>query len=122
NSIQLSSYPLIIIDGVTSFTGDVGNSAENNPLASLNPNDIESLEVLKDASATAIYGSRAANGVVVITTKKGKLGKAKVTYDGYYGVSKKPKLPKLLHAADYVMIKNESLVNNGSAPAYFLAN
>jgi TonB-linked SusC/RagA family outer membrane protein len=120
NSITLSAYPLIIIDGVTSFTGDVGNSAENNPLSTLNTNDIESLEVLKDASATAIYGSRAANGVVVITTKKGKAGKVKVTYDGWYGVTKKPKLPTLLGADDYVKIKNESLVNIGSAPAYFI--
>ena len=119
NSISSSSYPLIIIDGVTSFTGDVGNSAENNPLSTLNTNDIESLEVLKDASATAIYGSRAANGVVVITTKKGKNGKAKVTYDGYLGIATKPKLPKMLGSADYIMIKNESLANIGSAAAYF---
>ncbi|SDP76390.1 TonB-linked outer membrane protein, SusC/RagA family [Mucilaginibacter sp. OK268] len=120
NSINLSSYPLIIIDGITSFTGDVGNSAENNPLSTVNTDDIESIEVLKDASATAIYGSRASNGVVVITTKKGKIGKVKVTYDGYYGVTKKPKLPKLLGAADYVTIKDESQVNSGLTPTYFL--
>jgi TonB-linked SusC/RagA family outer membrane protein len=120
NSINLSSYPLIIIDGITSFTGDVGNSAENNPLSTVNTDDIESIEVLKDASATAIYGSRASAGVVVITTKKGKAGKTKVTYDGYYGITKRPKLPKLLGAEDYVMIKNESEVNSGLAPTYFL--
>ncbi|MDB5111124.1 MAG: SusC/RagA family TonB-linked outer membrane protein [Mucilaginibacter sp.] len=120
NSITSSAYPLIIIDGVQAFTGNVGNSAENNPLSTINPDDIQSIEILKDASATAIYGSRGTDGVVVITTKKGKQGKAKVTYDGYVGMTKKPKLPKVLSAADYVMIKNESLVNNGSAPAYFL--
>lgn len=122
NSINLSSYPLIVIDGVTSFTGNVGllSAVENNPLSSINPDDIESIEILKDASATAIYGSRAANGVVVITTKKGKAGKAKVTYDGYYGVIEKPKLPKLLGAADYVMIKDEAEVNSGLKPTYFL--
>ncbi|HEY0244823.1 MAG TPA: SusC/RagA family TonB-linked outer membrane protein, partial [Mucilaginibacter sp.] len=120
NSINLSSYPLIVIDGVTSFTGDVGNSAENNPLSTVNTDDIESIEVLKDASATAIYGSRASNGVVVITTKKGKQGKVKVSYEGYYGITTKPKLPKLLDAADYVTIKNESEVNSGLAPTYFL--
>jgi TonB-linked SusC/RagA family outer membrane protein len=120
NSISLSSYPLIVIDGVSSFTGDLGNSAENNALSSINPDDIESIEVLKDASATAIYGSRASNGVVVITTKKGKLGHLKVTYEGYYGLTYKPKLPKLLDAADYVMIKDESEVNQGLAPTYFL--
>lgn len=122
NSINLSSYPLIIIDGITTFNGNVGFSAavENNPLSSINTNDIESIEILKDASATAIYGSRAANGVVVITTKKGKLGKTKVTYDGYYGITKKPKLPKLLGAEDYVMIKSEAQVNSGLTPTYFV--
>lgn len=122
NSINLSSYPLIIIDGVTSFTGNVGFSAAtgNNPLSSINPNDIESVEILKDASATAIYGSRAANGVVVITTKKGKAGKAKVSYDAYAGITQKPKLPELLGAQDYVTIKNEAQVNSGLKPAYAL--
>lgn len=120
NSVQLSSYPLIIIDGITSFTGDVGNTAENNPLSTLDPNDIETLEVLKDASATAIYGSRAANGVVVITTKKGKRGQARVNYDGWVGRTTPPKLMKLLGAEDYIMIKNEALANIGAEPAYFL--
>ena len=120
NSIQLSSYPLVIIDGITAFTGDVGNTAQNNPLADLNPSDIESIDILKDASATAIYGSRAANGVVVITTKKGKKGKAKVNYDGWFGWNTKPNLPEVLNAEEYVMIKNESLANVGSAPAYDL--
>lgn len=122
SSINLSSYPLIIVDGITSFSGNVGFSAAtgNNPLSSINPDDIESVEVLKDASATAIYGSRAANGVVVITTKKGKAGKARVTYDGYYGITKRPKLPELLGAADYVMIKNEAQKNSGITPAYAL--
>lgn len=120
NSIQLSSYPLIIIDGITAFTGDVGSTVENNPLADLNPNDIASIEVLKDASATAIYGSRAANGVVVITTKKGQKGKTKVTYDAWAGLNTPPRLPKLLNAEEYVMIKNEALKNAGSDPAFFL--
>lgn len=122
NSINLSSYPLIVIDGVTSFNGNMGLSAavENNPLSTINTSDIESIEVLKDASATAIYGSRAANGVVVITTKKGKSGKTKVTYDGYFGITKKPKLPELLGAADYVTIKNEARANSGLSPTYAL--
>lgn len=122
NSINLSSYPLIIIDGVTSFNGNMGLSAavENNPLSSINMSDIESIEVLKDASATAIYGSRAANGVVVITTKKGKSGKARVTYDAYFGITKKPKLPALLSAADYVAIKTEAQKNSGITPTFFL--
>jgi len=122
NSINLSSYPLIVIDGITSFSGNVGYSAavENNPLSSINADDIETIEVLKDASATAIYGSRAANGVIVITTKKGKLGKARVSYDGYMGIARRPKLPALLGAADYVMIKDEAQVNSGLTPTFFL--
>ncbi|MBS1565049.1 MAG: SusC/RagA family TonB-linked outer membrane protein, partial [Bacteroidetes bacterium] len=122
NSINLSSYPLIVIDGVTAFNGNVGLSAvvENNPLSSINMSDIESIEVLKDASATAIYGSRAANGVVVITTKKGRLGKTRVAYDAYFGISKKPRLPELLSAADYVTIKTEAQKNSGITPTFFL--
>ncbi|HYK57636.1 MAG TPA: carboxypeptidase-like regulatory domain-containing protein, partial [Flavisolibacter sp.] len=73
NSINLSSYPLIVIDGVVSFTGDVSQTlSASNVLSNINPADIESMDILKDAAATAIYGSRAANGVVIITTKKGK--------------------------------------------------
>lgn len=120
NSISSSSYPLVIIDGVTAFTGNVGNSAENNPLSTINPEDIESAEVLKDAAATALYGSRGTNGVLVITTKKGKQGTAKVTYSGFVGINKKPRLPNLLSAEDYVMIKNESLANMGRPPQFAL--
>ncbi len=120
NSINLSSYPLIIIDGITSFNGNGGslNGVENNPLSSVNTNDIESIEVLKDASATAIYGSRAANGVVVITTKKGRAGKAKFSYDAYFGTSKIPKLPELLGAEEYVAIKREAQTNSGVATTF----
>ncbi|MCC8423708.1 TonB-dependent receptor [Mucilaginibacter sp. UR6-11] len=120
NSISLSSYPLIIVDGVALFTGSVGSFAANNPLADINPNDIESLDILKDASATAIYGSRAANGVVVITTKKGKKGNVKANYDGWVGSTSTYNLPKVLNAEQYVTIKNEALVNAGSAPGYKL--
>ncbi|MEO0006127.1 MAG: hypothetical protein RJA20_323, partial [Bacteroidota bacterium] len=83
NSINLSSFPLIVIDGVPTYTGDIGNSAANNVLSNLNPNDIESIDILKDASATAIYGSRAAAGVVLITTKRGAKGKTRVSYDSW---------------------------------------
>lgn len=97
NSITGSSEPLYVIDGIP-FQGDAvstagfdwagGANGQNqvNPLSTINPNDIVSMEVLKDASATAIYGARAANGVVLITTKRGKKGEAKVSYNGYYGV------------------------------------
>lgn len=122
NSISLSSYPLIIVDGVPVFTGlgnsQSSNSAPSNPLGDINPNDIESVDILKDASSTAIYGSRAANGVVVITTKKGKQGKTKVNYDGWVGVTKAFNLPDLLNAQQYVTLKNEARANAGLAPGF----
>lgn len=112
NSISLSSYPLIVIDGVPSYTGDIsGTNAAGNALASINPNDIESIDIAKDASATAIYGSRAANGVVFITTKKGRPGKTKVTYDGWVGWETPTRLPQTLNAAQYLTFKT-SAVNN----------
>lgn len=114
NSISLSSYPLIVIDGIPTFTGDAsGTSAAGNALASLNPNDIESIDIAKDAASAAIYGSRAANGVVFITTKKGKIGKARVSYDGWVGWSQVQRLPDLLNAREYTAFKNQALVNAG---------
>jgi len=77
NSINLSSQPLFVIDGIVSQTGDFsGGESGGNALANINPEDIESIEIAKDAASTAIYGSRAANGVVFVTTKKGKKGKS----------------------------------------------
>lgn len=112
NSISLSSYPLIIVDGVATYTGDQGNtSAPANPLASINPNDIESIDIAKDAAATAIYGSRAANGVVFITTKRGKAGRTKVSYDGWVGWSEAIRLPKLLDGFQYTDFKNAAIAN-----------
>jgi TonB-dependent starch-binding outer membrane protein SusC len=113
NSISLSSYPLIIIDGVPAFTGDISTqvSSAANALASINPSDIESIDIAKDAASAAIYGSRAANGVVFITTKKGKVGKAKVTYDGWVGFTQAQRLPELLNAQEYTNFKNQALIN-----------
>ncbi|GAA4462227.1 TonB-dependent receptor [Nibrella saemangeumensis] len=103
-----ANQPLYVIDGIpltwneganslsVGNEGSTGGAGSNNssPLASINPNDIESIEVLKDASATAIYGSRAANGVVLITTKAGKAGKTQINFDAYYGVqSLRKKIP-----------------------------
>ncbi len=116
NSISSSSYPLIIVDGVPVFTGDVSSSAAaSNALADISPSDIQSMEILKDASATAIYGSRAANGVILITTRKGATGKVKVTYDGYMGFTKPFHLFEMMNAAQYVEHKNKALANNPSA-------
>lgn len=115
NSISLSSYPLIVIDGVPAFTGDFSStSSAGNALASINPNDIESIDIAKDAAATAIYGSRAANGVLFITTKKGKAGRSKVTIDSWLGWSKVQRLPVLLDAFQYTDYKNEALKNAGT--------
>ena len=113
NSISLSSYPLIVVDGVPSPTGDFSStSAAGNALASINPNDIESIDIAKDAAATAIYGSRAANGVVYITTKKGRPGKAKVSYNASVSVTKPYGLPEVLNAQQYTDYKNMAAANN----------
>ncbi|HEY0679958.1 MAG TPA: TonB-dependent receptor [Chitinophagaceae bacterium] len=121
NSLSLSSYPLIVVDGVPSFTGDVSQvNAVANVLSSINPNDIESIDILKDASATAIYGSRAANGVVLITTKKGKSGNTRVVYDGWAGWTKPYGLWELLNAEQYMTIKNEGLTNANITNQKFL--
>jgi len=115
NSISLSSSPLIVIDGVPAFSGDFGGtSTSNNVLSDLNPADIESIEVLKDAASAAIYGSRASAGVVLITTKKGRQGKAKVSYDGWTGWTKAYNLIELLNAQEFTDLKNEGLVNAGT--------
>jgi TonB-linked SusC/RagA family outer membrane protein len=114
NSISLGSQPLIVVDGVPAFSENlVGGEAGGNPLSNINPEDIESIDVAKDASATAIYGSRAANGVVFVTTKKGKKGNAVVSVDSWMGVTKVNRLPKVLNAAQYVALKNEAMTNAG---------
>ncbi len=116
NSISLSSQPLIVVDGIPMYTGDASGSTlvGANALASINPNDIESIDIAKDAAATAIYGSRAANGVIFVTTKKGKSGRPRVNYDTWYGWSQAQNLPKLLDAFQYTEYKNQSLKNAGS--------
>ena len=87
-------------------------SVANNPLGDINPADIESINVLKDAASTAIYGSRAAAGVILITTKSGKSGKPRVSYEGWTGVTQAVRLPHLLGAEQFMMIKNEAVLNS----------
>ena len=89
NSLNASNEPIFVIDGVI-IDGSTGSGSDN-ALASINPSDIVSMDVLKDASATAIYGARAANGVIMITTKRGQKGEAQITYDGYIGWQEMPK-------------------------------
>ena len=96
--------PLYVIDGV---------STRNQDLSSLNPNDIESMQVLKDASSAAIYGAQAANGVILITTKKGtKSGQPKLTYDGYVGVQKTGKKYDVLNSMDRLNLEWAAKANN----------
>jgi TonB-linked SusC/RagA family outer membrane protein len=112
-SINQGTYPLVVVDGVPIQTGDLGGDANTNSLGDINPADIESMEILKDGSATAIYGSRAANGVLLITTKHGVSGKMKVNYSNYIGVAQPIRLFDLLHADDFVTITNEKRSNAG---------
>ena len=99
NSLNATNQPIFVIDGVVidSTTDD----ETSNPLSSINPSDIVSMDILKDASATAIYGSRASNGVIMITTKRGKSGEATVTYDMYLGWQEMPKKYDLLNLREY---------------------
>lgn len=117
NSINQGRDPLIVLDGVPTYSGGYSGVANSNVLSDINPADIESIDVLKDGSATAIYGSRAANGVIMITTKKGRSGKSSVTYNATFGSSKPLKKFDLLDADQFITIANEKLTNAGLAAA-----
>jgi TonB-dependent SusC/RagA subfamily outer membrane receptor len=93
------------VDGIQISNG--GGVNDVSPLSTINPSDIESVEVLKDASATAIYGSRGANGVVLITTKRGQSGSTRVSYDGYYGIQEVIKTMDVLSASQFAQLENE---------------
>ena len=99
-----NSSPLYLIDGVG---GDI---------STLNPADIESIDILKDAASAAIYGAQAANGVVLITTKSGKEGKAQISFDAYYGVQTVARKINMLNAKEYMTIMDEQAVNSGNTP------
>jgi TonB-linked SusC/RagA family outer membrane protein len=116
NSISQNTQPLFVVDGVPIITGNLASTTNSNALGDINPADIENIEVLKDGSATAIFGSRAAGGVVLITTKKGTKGKAKVSYDMTLGLSNVLKRFDLLNADEFVVISNEKFANAGVAP------
>lgn len=125
NSITAGNEPLYVIDGFPIYNSNADASAGVasgpgiNALAALNSSDIESIDILKDASATAIYGSRGANGVVVITTKKGKSGSNSISYDGSYGfqqVSKK--VDVLTDGQQWGLLKNDARVNAGKSAYY----
>lgn len=111
-SISAGKEPLYVLDGIPLVTtNESGNGAPTNPLLTLSPNEIESIDVLKDASSAAIYGARGANGVVIITTKKGKSGKGSLAINFSQGVSEATHKRKWLNAAQYVELFTEAAVN-----------
>lgn len=130
NSIFSGNDPYYIIDGVpyvsqllptfNTITGNSGTAGiTGNPLSFMNPNDIESIEVLKDADATAIYGSRAANGAVLITTKKGTSGPTRVNIIMQSGWAKVPEKLDILNTSEYLNMRREALKNDGTAASIF---
>ena len=136
SSVSANSEPLYVIDGIPIESGEISTSqpgggiqewnlqqaANTNVLASLNPADIESMEVLKDAAAAAIYGSRGANGVVLITTKNGKAGETKVSVSGSFGLSKATHRIDLLNTEQYLILAKRAWYNSGFDVADFWSN
>ncbi len=124
NSIMSGTEPLYVIDGVLmdgqqNFSW-IGSPSENG-LSSINPNDIESINILKDASATAIYGARGANGVVIVTTKKGKIGKDKISFKAYIGMQQKASSIDVMNASQFAILYDEAGYNanpSGYTPLY----
>ena len=117
SSLTGSGDPLYVVDGMP-LGGGTDKTASSNPLASINPADIETMEVLKDASATAIYGSRAANGVIIITTKKGKKGEAKVNYSGNFTVSQFTNRYDMMNLREYASYISDAQIiqDRGTQP------
>jgi TonB-linked SusC/RagA family outer membrane protein len=125
SSINASNQPLFVIDGLPISTDQLseiwsGGNAPT-PLSALDVNEIESITVLKDASSAAIYGSRAANGVVLITTKRGHAGKAQLSIDASTGLQNVEKRLHMLNAKDYVTFMNEASANDSGVPLYSAA-
>ena len=120
SSINGGNDPLYVVDGVPvntgNYNGAAGGAVAQNPLSNISPNDIESIDILKDASAAAIYGSRASNGVIVITTKRGKEDQTKIAYNTYFGYQEVAKRIPLLGGPEWGELINEANVNVGNAP------
>lgn len=116
SSITSGTYPLVVVDGIPIYTGDLGGYASNNALGDINPTDIESIEILKDGSATAIYGSRAANGVVLITTKSGREGRMQINLNSSVGFASPIDQFDLLGTPDFITISNEKRANRDATP------
>jgi TonB-linked SusC/RagA family outer membrane protein len=118
NSLLQANQPLYVVDGVPYFNEPINDNTFNSangelsPLSSINPSDIERIDVLKDADATAIYGSRAGNGVILITTKKGKAGKTQVNFNVFSGASKVVNTVPMLNTEEYVALRKEAYAND----------
>ncbi|WP_460471584.1 SusC/RagA family TonB-linked outer membrane protein [Emticicia fontis] len=119
SSVSASNNPLYVIDGIPITSGDLSVAGgATNPTVDINPQDIESIEILKDASAGAIYGARAANGVVLITTKKGKSGKTNVTFGVQYGKSRPTNVLKFLNTQQYMDFYRKAAANSDAIEGY----
>ena len=122
-SVTASSQPLFVIDGVPMNSSDISQIGLGgqgiNGVTGINPDDIESIDILKDAAATAIYGSRGANGVVMITTKRGKAGKTVVTFNSFVGSQTASRRLPLMNAQQYLEYMNEAASNDGYGTDYF---
>ena len=115
-SINAGSTPLYVVDGIQINTGVGSINTQNNPLNFLNPDDIESIEILKDAAAASIYGARAANGVILVTTKKGKAGKPKFTVNTFWGQTRPLRVLESLNSSEWFNVRYEALANAQSNP------
>ncbi|MEQ9438267.1 MAG: TonB-dependent receptor [Cyclobacteriaceae bacterium] len=123
NTINGSNEPLYVIDGVQikPETVEYGTASSTNPLASLNPSDIESMEILQGPSATAIYGSRGTNGVILITTKRGQAGQMNINYEFLYSLQEKPNTLPVMNLSQYAQMTNEyHEIAGGDSPGAFL--
>src|SRR5690606_5044410 len=117
NSISANSEPLYVIDGIP-VQGSSSDDPTYNPLNEINPNDIESIQILKDASSTAIYGARGANGVVLVTTRRGEAGGDRITVETSYGTQQLSKRINPLTGPQYMELVNEAYTNIGRDPRY----
>jgi TonB-dependent starch-binding outer membrane protein SusC len=118
NSISAGGDPLYVIDGIPviadNFIRSNGGGMNQNPLATINPNDIESIEVLKDAAAAGIYGSRGSNGVILITTKRGRAGQMNFNYNNKIGISTYANRPEFLNNQEWLQLRQEAWENDGN--------
>lgn len=118
NSISANSEPLYVIDGIPAVQGTSSQDPTYNPLNEINPNDIASIQILKDASSTAIYGSRGANGVILITTRRGTRNQDQLTLESSYGIQQITKTIHPLDAQQFATLVNEAYINSGRDARY----